>query len=171
MESGECIEFERMKNDSVNSRACFLRSGGITFCYGFSCKYRCRRPFEFDVMKIPFRLSFSENEKEYIKKHDYDFLLDNRWIDEHSFYPSDICVGYYHIGREYKPSALPFKHPNEIEDGDILIFFDYDEWENEKGEFETNRFVEFDKSIHGMSTLLLHAVVVKNPKNIRKQNI
>ena len=159
------MEFKRLKKDPVNSRAVFWRCGGITYCYGYGCPYRKKHLIDvfYDVAK--FKIHMSDKEEKYVKELGIPFLLDEDWVDKHSFYPSDVDGGYY------GETALPIKSRDNIEEGDVIVFFAYDEWED-NGKFRTDRFyIVLEEDIkqykRGERDLLPYGIIVKNPKNIK----
>ena len=166
IKNGECIEYNRLKNDFINSKAVFLRVGGITYCYGYSCPFRKREPLNLYYEVVRIKLNLSDEEKDYLKKLGIEFVADEEWVNKHSFYPSTEDNGFL------DDTAIPIKSRDNIEEGDVIVFFDYDEW-YENGEFRTDRFYIVSKEHieeyrKGKADLLPNGIVIKNPKNIQE---
>jgi len=146
IEKGECDEHERLKDDKLNKFSIIHRVGGITYCYGWYCQHRKKDYVQFQGTKRRPTLNLTEKEKEYVKKQGWDFLLDEKWVAENIFIPVPGVdkEETLHI----RNSATPGKSHKQIEDGDIVIFDDYSERTDSEGKFHTNRFYEWDESLH-----------------------
>lgn len=149
IENGECEDYEKLKNDSLNKHSVIHRVSGLTYCRGWFCEHRKKNVVKFTIEEQRPELQFNDNEKEYIKERGWDFLLDEEWVAENVFQPHPIMDKN---GIEYtKKSSIPIKHPSKIEDGDIVIFHEYDEYEMVDG-YETDRFYEWDSRDHSESS-------------------
>ncbi len=168
----KCREKQKTDGSILDDRSLFMRSGGQTLCHSPSCphnaeeiSYLSDKVFIYAYEQTP-ALNLTEKEKKYLKEHDRKFVIDEEWVQDHIFYPEPDIDDNMRRWRGKEP--IPIKSSKNIESGDIIVFHEYDEGEDDNG-FWTNRFLEVTEfELREMPTFLPAGYVIKHPDNVEE---
>lgn len=165
----DCHEEQKLGKDLLDFHSMFMREGGITLCEGFDCpNKRDERHTLYDFKHTP-SLGLSEEEEEYLKRHDWEFIADDDWIKDNMFYPRPKAEGDDSERRWFGKKSVPIKEPSEIDVGDVIVFHEWNSRE-EDGELRTDRFVEFvEDMMRSTPSSLPVGYIVKHPDNVEEE--